>query len=302
MGDVVIIGAGPAGLTAALYAARAGLSVLVLEKNIFGGQVALTNEVENYPAIEHITGVEFSMNIYEQVVKQNVDVRLEEVKRVDFSGDTKKIFTDADEYEAKTVIIANGVKRRKLGCEGEAELSGRGVSYCATCDGAFFKGKNVAVVGGGNTALEDALFLSNICKSVTVLVRRDKVRAERLLFEAAKEKTNINFIYNTVVTEICGERGSVSFVNVKNNASNEDLKLDVAAIFIAIGLEPSNSIFSEFVELDEHGYIVADETCLTNVAGVFVAGDTRAKALRQIVTAAADGAVAAKNAVGYLNT
>ena len=301
MTDVIIIGAGPAGLTAALYAARAGLSVLVLEKNIFGGQVALTNEVENYPAIEHITGVEFSMNLYKQVVKQNVEVRLEEVKRVDFSGDTKKIFTDSGEYEAKTVIIANGVKRRKLGCDGEAAFSGRGVSYCETCDGAFFKGKNVAVVGGGNTALEDALFLSNICKSVTVLVRRDKVRAERLLFEASKEKTNINFTYNTIVTEICGESSSVSHVNVKNNTSTENLKLDVAAIFIAIGLEPSNSIFSEFVELDKHGYIVADETCLTNVAGVFVAGDTRTKALRQIVTAAADGAVAAKNVVKYLN-
>lgn len=301
MTNVIIIGAGPAGLTAALYAARAGLSVLVFEKNIYGGQVALTNEVENYPAIEHITGVEFSMSLYKQVLKQNVEVRLEEVKRVNFSGDIKKIFTDADEYEAKTVIIANGVKRRKLGCKGEVELSGRGVSYCATCDGAFFKAKDVAVVGGGNTALEDALFLSNICKSVTVLVRRDKVRAERLLFEASKEKTNINFMYNTVVTEICGESGAVSHVNVRSNASNEDLKLDVAAIFIAIGLEPSNYIFSEFVELDEHGYVVADETCLTNVPGVFVAGDTRTKALRQIVTAAADGAVAAKNVVEYLN-
>ncbi len=301
MTDVIIIGAGPAGLTAALYAARAGLSVLVLEKNIFGGQVALTNEVENYPAIEHITGVEFSMSLYKQVVKQNVEVRLEEVKRVDFSGDIKKIFTDADEYEAKTIIIANGVTRRKLGCKGEAELSGRGVSYCATCDGAFFKGKDVAVVGGGNTALEDALFLSNICKSVTVLVRRDKVRAERLLFEAAKAKTNINFIYNTVVTEVCGKNGSVSLLNMVNKVSSEESKLDVAAVFIAIGLEPSNSIFSEFVELDEHGYVVAAETCLTNVPGVFAAGDTRTKALRQIVTAAADGAVAAKNVVEYLN-
>lgn len=300
MTDVIIIGAGPAGLTAALYAARAGLSVLVFEKNIYGGQVALTNEVENYPAIEYITGVEFSMSLYKQVVKQNVEVRLEEVKRVDFSDDIKKIFTDSGEYEAKTVIIANGVKRRKLGCEGEAQFSGRGVSYCATCDGAFFKGKDVAVVGGGNTAIEDALFLSNICNSVTVVVRRDKVRAERLLFESAKAKTNINFMYDAVVTEICGKSGSVSYVNVKNNTSTENLKLDVAAIFIAIGLEPSNGIFSEFVELDEHGYIVADETCLTNLPGVFAAGDTRTKALRQIVTAAADGAVAAKNVVDYL--
>ena len=300
MTDVIIIGAGPAGLTAALYAARAGLSVLVFEKNIYGGQVALTNEVENYPAIEYITGMEFSMSLYKQVVKQNVDVRLEEVKCVDFSDDIKKIFTDSGEHKAKTVIIANGVKRRKLGCEGETEFSGRGVSYCATCDGAFFKGKDVAVVGGGNTAIEDALFLSNICKSVTVLVRGDKVKAERFLLEAAKAKSNITFKYNTVVTEICGKSGSVSHVNVKNSTSTENLKLDVAAIFIAIGLEPSNGIFSEFVELDEHGYIVADESCLTKVPGVFVAGDTRTKTLRQIVTAAADGAAAAKNVVDYL--
>ncbi len=261
----------------------------------------MTNEVENYPAIEHITGMEFSMSLYKQVIKQNGEVRLEEVKRVDFSGDIRKIFTDSGEYETKTVIIANGVTRRKLGCKGEAEFAGRGVSYCATCDGAFFKAKDVAVVGGGNTALEDALFLSNLCKSVTVFVRRDKVRAERLLLEAAKAKSNIIFKYNTVLTQICGEKGSVSALNMVNKVSSEESKLDVAAVFIAIGLEPSNSIFSEFVELNEQGYIVADETCLTNVPGVFVAGDTRTKMLRQIITAASDGAVAAKNVVEYLN-
>ena len=298
--DVIIIGAGPAGLTAALYAARAGLSVLVFEKNIYGGQVAVTSEVENYPAIERITGVEFSMSLYKQVIKQNVEVRLEEVKRVDFAGEVKKIFTDSGEYDAKTVIIANGVKRRKLGCKGEAEFAGRGVSYCATCDGAFFKGKDIAVVGGGNTALEDALFLSKICKSVTVLVRRDKIRAELLLLETAKAKSNITLKYNTVVEEICGENGSVSLLNIVDKVSREESKLDVVAIFIAIGLEPSNNIFSEFIKLDESGYIVADEKCLTDVPGIFVAGDTRTKTLRQIVTAAADGAVAAKNVVEYL--
>ena len=300
MKDVIIIGAGPAGLTAALYAARAGLSVLVFEKNIYGGQVAVTSEVENYPAIERITGVEFSMSLYKQVIKQNVEVRLEEVKRVDFAGEVKKIFTDSGEYDAKTVIIANGVKRRKLGCKGEAEFAGRGVSYCATCDGAFFKGKDIAVVGGGNTALEDALFLSKICKSVTVLVRRDKIRAELLLLETAKAKSNITLKYNTVVEEICGENGSVSLLNIVDKVSREESKLDVVAIFIAIGLEPSNNIFSEFIKLDESGYIVADEKCLTDVPGIFVAGDTRTKTLRQIVTAAADGAVAAKNVVEYL--
>ena len=301
MNDVIIIGAGPAGLTAALYAARAGLSVLVFEKNIYGGQVAVTSEVENYPAIERITGAEFSMSLYGQVVKQNVEVRLEEVKRVDFAGDIKKIFTESGEYAAKTVIIANGVKRRKLCCKGEAEFAGRGVSYCATCDGAFFKGKDVAVVGGGNTALEDALFLSNLCKSVVVLVRRDKVRAERALLEAAKAKSNITFKYNTVVEEICGRNGSVSSLSIVDKVSRKESKLDVAAIFIAIGLEPNNSIFSEVIKCDENGYINADENCLTNVPGIFVAGDTRTKTLRQIVTASADGAVAAKNAVEYLN-
>lgn len=260
----------------------------------------MTNQVENYPAIERITGAEFSMSLYRQVVKQNVEVRLEEVKRVDFAGEVKKIFTDSGEYDAKTVIIANGVKRRKLGCKGEAEFAGRGVSYCATCDGAFFKGKDVAVVGGGNTAIEDALFLSNICKSVTVLVRRDKVRAERLLFEAAKAKSNIVFKYNTVVEAIGGENCSVSSLNIVDKVSSEKSKLDVAAVFIAIGLEPNNNLFSEFIKLNESGYIVADENCLTNVPGIFVAGDTRTKTLRQIVTAAADGAVAAKNAVEYL--
>ena len=300
MKDVIIIGAGPAGLTAALYAARAGLSVLVFEKNIYGGQVAVTSEVENYPAIERITGVEFSMSLYKQVIKQNVEVRLEEVKIVDFAGDVKKIFTDSGEYDAKTVIIANGVKRRKLGCKGEAEFAGRGVSYCATCDGAFFKGKDVAVVGGGNTAIEDALFLSNICKSVTVLVRRDKVRAERLLLEAAKAKSNIVFKYNTIVEAIGGENCSVSSLNIVDKVSSEKSKLDVAAVFIAIGLEPNNNLFSEFIKLNESGYIVANETGLTDMPGIFVAGDTRTKTLRQIVTAAADGAVAAKNTVEYL--
>ncbi len=301
MKDVIIIGAGPAGLTAALYAARAGLSVLVFEKSIYGGQVALTSEVENYPAIEHITGVDFSMNLYNQVKKQNVEILLEEVKSVDFSDKIKTVFTDSGAYSAKTVIIANGVKRRKLGCKGETEFSGRGVSYCATCDGAFFKEKNVAVVGGGNTALEDALFLANICKSVTVLVRKDFVRAEKFLLEATKTKPNIHFMYNTCVTEICGENSSVDTLILNSNAVAENIKLQVSAVFIAIGLEADNFIFSDIIQLDKNGYVVSDESCLTGISGVFVAGDTRTKKLRQIVTAAADGAVAAKNVVEYLN-
>lgn len=299
--DVIIIGAGPAGLTAALYAARAGFSVLVFEKNIYGGQVATTDEVENYPAIEHISGADFSTNLYNQVVSQNVKVLFEEVKRVDFSSEAKKVFTDVGEYEAKTVIIANGVKRRELGCKGEKEFSGRGVSYCATCDGAFFKGKDVVVVGAGNTALEDALFLANICKSVTILVRNDKIRGEKILFEAVKSKSNIVLKFNTTVSEIGGVSESVSFVRVLDKISKKETNLNVSAVFIAIGLMPDNAIFSDFIKLDESGYILSDESCLTDVSGVFVAGDTRKKSLRQIITAEADGAVAAANISKFLN-
>lgn len=300
--DVIIIGAGPAGLTAALYASRFGFSVLVFEKNVYGGQIAITNEIENYPAVEKISGAEFSMKIYNQVVKQNVEILFEEVKHVDFCGDAKKVITDFGQYEAKTVIIANGVKRRKLGCKGEKEFSGRGVSYCATCDGAFFKNKNVAIVGAGNTAFEDALFLANLCKNVTILIRRDKVRGEKALFESVKSRNNINLCYNTVVTEIGGQGKSVSFVKAFNKISKKEEKLDVSGVFIAIGLEPDNAMFSSFIKLDkEGGYILADERCLTNVPGVFVAGDTRKKDLRQIITAASDGAVAASNVSKYLN-
>ncbi len=300
--DVAIIGAGPAGLTAALYAARAGFSVLVFEKNIYGGQVASTSEVENYPAIERISGVEFSMNIYNQVVKQGVEVLLEEVKYVDLNGSIKKLNTEFGEYEAKTIIIATGVKRRKLGCDGEEKFLGRGVSYCATCDGAFFKGRDVVVVGGGNTALEDALFLSNICKSVTLLVRKEKVKGEKFLLESVKSRNNINLMYNTTVNEIGGVGENVSFVTVSDKNLKKEERLEVSAVFIAIGLEPDNSIFSDPIKLDESGYILADETCKTNVSGVFVAGDTRQKNLRQIVTAISDGAIAADNVTQYLNS
>ena len=299
--DVIIIGAGPSGLTAALYAARAGFSVLVFEKNIYGGQVATTDEVENYPAIEHISGADFSTNLYNQVVSQNVKVLFEEVKRVDFSSEAKKVFTDVGEYEAKTVIIANGVKRRELGCKGEKEFSGRGVSYCATCDGAFFKGKDVAVVGAGNTALEDALFLANVCKSVTILVRNNKIRGEKILFEAVKSKSNIILKFNATISEIGGVSESVSFVRVLDKISKKETNLNVSAVFIAIGLMPDNAIFSDFIKLDESGYILSDESCLTDVSGVFVAGDTRKKSLRQIITAEADGAVAAANISKFLN-
>lgn len=300
MKDLIIIGAGPAGLTAALYAARSGLSVLVFEKSIYGGQVATTNEVENYPAIELISGADFSVNLYNQVIKQKVEVLFEEVRSVNFLGDEKEVFTQTGGYKAKTIIIANGVKRRKLNCKGEEEFSGRGVSYCATCDGAFFKNTDVVVVGGGNTALEDAIFLSNICKSVTILIRNEEIKGEKILFESVKRKSNVKFIYNSVVTEIGSDSNSVSFVKIFDKISKEEKILNVSAVFIAIGLMPNNNIFSEFITLDENGYILSDESCKTNIPGVFVAGDTRKKSLRQIVTAESDGAMAATRALNFL--
>ncbi len=301
MTDVIIIGAGPAGLTAALYTARAGFSVLVIEKSIYGGQVAITNEVENYPAIEKISGADFAMNLYNQVIKLGVKIILENVKSVDLSGEIKIIYTDTGEYKARSIIIANGVKRRKLGCIGENKFEGQGVSYCATCDGAFFKGENVAIVGSGNTALEDALFLSKICKNVTVINRSDKIRGERFLFESVQKKSNINIVYDSVVKEICGENNKVSFIKILNKLDNKEKILNVSALFVAIGLEPDNKIFSEFVDVDENGYIVSDETCKTKTPGVFVAGDTRTKQIRQIITASSDGATAAVRVSEFLN-
>lgn len=301
MTDVIIIGAGPAGLTAALYTARAGFSVLVIEKSIYGGQVAVTNEVENYPAIEKISGADFAMNLYNQVIKLGVKIILENVKSVDFSGKAKTIYTDAGNYKAKSIIIANGVKRRKLGCIGEDEFEGQGVSYCATCDGAFFKGENVAIVGSGNTALEDALFLSKICKNVTVINRSDKIRGERFLFESVQKKSNINIVYNSVVKEICGENNKVSSIKILDKLTNEEKNLNISALFVAIGLEPDNKIFSEFVDVDKNGYIISDETCKTKTQGVFVAGDTRTKQVRQIITASSDGAIAAVRVSEFLN-
>lgn len=301
MVDILIIGAGPAGLTAAIYAQRAGLKTLVLEKMFYGGQIAITNEIENYPAINKITGPEFSNNIYNHAMEQGTEIRFEEVISVDFSGEIKKVTTIKETYEAKCVIIANGVERRKLGVEGEESHIGKGVSYCATCDGSFFRGKDVAVVGGGNTALEDALFLSNACRKVYLIHRRDSFRAEKALVRSILNKENVEILYDTVVTKIAGDP-LVSTASLENKKTGVTSELAVSGVFVAIGLEPKNEIFKGILNLDDGGYIVADEHCATNVKGVYVAGDTRMKKYRQIITAAADGAVAALEAANLINT
>ncbi len=300
MYDIVIIGGGPAGLTAALYAKRYGMDILVLESAIYGGQVTNTPEVENYPGIKSIAGADFAFQLYEQIVNLGVEIRLEGVEQVDFTGPVKVIKTIKDTYEARTVIIANGAKRRKLLCVGEAELTGKGVSYCATCDGAFFKGKDVAIVGGGNTALEDALFLANNCRTVHLIHRRDAFRGNKILSDAVVARENIHIHYDSVVDEIYGHAKVEGIVlrNVKNDQTQD---LPLAGVFVAVGLEPDNKLLAGQVELDRAGYIVAGEDCKTSLAGVYAAGDTRTKELRQIITAAADGAVAAFEASNLIN-
>ena len=283
--DVLILGGGPAGLAAALYAKRAGVSVLVLERSIYGGQVTNTPTVENYPGILNISGVDLAMALYEQVTGLGIEVRLEEPVSYQLDAPATAVATARGLYEAKAVIVANGVKRRTLGCPGEERLAGRGVSYCATCDGAFFQGAEVAIVGGGNTALEDALFLSNNCAAVHLIHRRDQFRGSSILAEAVKKRQNIHLHLNSVVEEITGEE-----------------KVELSGVFVAVGLAPDNAAFAGQLALDGAGYIQAGEDCRTNLAGVFAAGDTRTKEVRQIITAAADGAVAALGAANYVNS
>lgn len=296
--DVLIVGAGVAGLTAAIYAKRAGLTALVFDKNGFGGQVAVTNEIENYPAIERILGFEFAQNLYRQAVDQGAQICPEEVTAASLQERVKCLTTSGGQYEGKAVILATGAKRRKLGLPGEAAFTGRGVSYCATCDGAFFRGKKAAVVGGGNVALEDALFLSNLCEEVTLIHRRDRFTGEQPLIRAVLERQNIRILFQSRVS---GIHGTQRLEGITVRTAGREERIALSGLFIAIGYEPDNGVFSGEVRLDEKGYLVAGEDCRTNVPGVFAAGDCRTKELRQIVTAAADGAVAAFHAANEIN-
>ena len=299
--DCIIIGSGPAGLTAAIYAARACLSVLVLEKEfVSGGQVVNTYEVDNYPGYRGISGFDLGMKFREHAEKLDVEFVMEAVERVDLEKEEKIIYTDQSEYHSRTVILAMGASHRKLEVRGEEDFSGMGVSYCATCDGAFFKGKDTAVVGGGNTALEDALFLANLCRTVYLVHRRDSFRGEKVLAEAVAQRPNIRPLFNKTVESIHGGQ-SVEGAALLDTVTGERTQLPISAVFVAIGMQPDNGLFAA-AGLDENGYIQADESCTTRLPGVFVAGDTRTKWLRQIITAAADGAVAATRAGHYLET
>ena len=295
MYDIIIIGAGAAGMTAAIYARRANKSVLVLEKNNYGGKIINTLDIENYPGEEHISGYDFSTKLYNQIISLGAVVKQEEVTKVSIKNNLKVIETSNNKYTSKALIIATGSSNRKLSLENEDKLIGKGISYCATCDGAFFKDKDVSVVGGGNTALEDALYLSNIVNKVYLIHRRDQFRADNVLINKVLEKSNIEIIYNSNITKINGNDKLESII------LNNDQELRVDGLFIAIGQDANNNIFKDIINLDENGYIITNELCHTNQEGIFAAGDNRSKDLRQLVTATSDGAVAATEAIKYLN-
>lgn len=298
--DVIIIGGGPGGYCAALYAARANLSTLVIEKFAPGGQMATTEIVENYPGfVEGINGFELGMQMKKGAERFGVKTKLAEVKRVELETNPKRIHTAKDVFEAKTVILALGAYPRELGLSNERNLRGRGVSYCATCDGMFYKDKTVVIVGGGNTAVADALFLAKICKKVYLAHRRDELRASKTYLEVLERTENIEFVWNSEVTEILADE-FVTGVKVTNRNEDSVRVISCDGIFVAIGNTPNTELIQGQVELDDAGYVPADETTRTNLPGVFAVGDMRNKPLRQIVTAVADGAVAAKYAEEFV--
>ena len=297
MYDIVIVGAGPAGLTAALYARRAGHSVLVLEGGVPGGQAVTTPHVENWPGTLSISGPDFAMGLYQQCADLGAQFQFSSVTGFEDRGDVKAVRAGDEVYEGRTLILANGVRRRKLEVPGEDRLGGKGVSYCATCDGSFFKGREVAVVGGGNTAVEDAIYLSSICPTVWLIHRRDKLTAQKYLVDNLKTKTNVKLLTDHKVLEIQGDKQVEA---IRLMGPEHQRILHVSAVFAAVGLIPDNQRFSPPLALNEYGYIQAGEDCATNVPGVFVAGDSRSKELRQLVTAASDGAMAASKAGQYL--
>ena len=290
MYDIIIVGAGPAGLTSALYARRAGKKVLVLEAKTYGGQIINTSSIENYPALPNVSGFDFATNLYNQVKDLGAEIKFETVIRIE---EDKTVVTNKDKYQAKSIILATGAENRKLNLDKEAELVGKGVSYCATCDGNFYKDKIVAVNGGGNTALEDAIYLSNLAQKVYLIHRRDEFRGEQKYLEELKKKDNVEFILNANVIKLNGE-DRLESIDIKQN--DEVKTIDIDGLFIAIGQVPKNEIFANLINLN-NGYIDSIDGVHTNVDGIYVAGDTRVKELRQLTTAVSDGAIAATTAI-----
>ncbi len=298
MYDIIIVGAGPAGLTAALYALRASKSVLVIEQSTFGGQVTFSPKIENYPGIPEMSGNEFADKLLDQVLSMGAEVEMEKVTGIADEGGHKTVFAGNKVYECKAVIIAVGVHHRQLGLPRENELVGNGVSYCAVCDGAFFKGQTVGVVGGGNSALQEAVLLSELCEKVYLLQNLPYFTGEKKLIDILESKDNVEFMTEVTVKELKGEE---ELTGVVLNTANGEKEISLNGLFVAIGLEPKNSAFSRNAVLDEYGYFDSDEACLTKTEGIFVAGDCRKKSIRQITTATADGATAALAACRYID-
>lgn len=297
--DILIIGGGPAGLTAATYACRAGKSVLVIEKAAFGGQITWSPKVENFPSVVSISGAELGDRLMEQAMEQGAEVELDEAVSASLDGDVKRITCDSGAvFEGRSVIIATGARPRMLGIENEEALVGNGVCFCAVCDGAFYKGRTVAVSGGGNSALQDALLLSEKCEKVYLIHRRAQFRGEAKLVDALEKRGNVEFVTESTITALLGD-GELTGIKLAQNGAEREIALD--GLFVAIGHTPDNGIFKEYIDLDAAGYADAAEDCLTKTAGVFVAGDCRKKSVRQLTTAAADGSVAALAACAYLD-
>jgi len=302
MYDIIIVGGGPAGLTAAVYCLRAGKNVLVVEKNGFGGQIAYSPKVENIPGFQMISGAEFADKLTEQAMALGAEVELEKVVRVEKKDGIFYVSTEeGSTFEGKAVILALGVKHRTLGLPGEEELIGNGISFCAVCDGAFYAGQEVAMIGGGNSALQEALLLSEVCTKVTVVQNLAGFTGEKKLADALMEKENVTAIFNTVVSGYKTEKGALSGLQLHNDATGEETEIKVDGAFLAVGLMPENEPFAELAKLNDWGYFDSGEDCCTETEGIFVAGDCRSKRIRQVVTAAGDGAIAAMSACRYLD-